>query len=247
MILFSVLTSIFDRFLRNGYWLLNLCKVNGAKATKIEFPIIIEGKGNISLGENAILRKNASLKISAQSKLTVGMRGVLDSDVDIRMGGESCLIIKDDFLIEQGSRIFVNGQWAFGNAVKIATNCAIFSREAGCRGNLSIGDSVHIGDSTIIDVSDDIVIGDNVAIGPNCVIYTHDHDYTVIDKPAWKGGLIKNQVRIANGAWVGSGVTILPGVNIGKQAVIGAGSVVTKNVGDRELWGGVPAKLIKRI
>ena len=118
--------------------------------------------------------------------------------------------------------------WTIGDEVQIATHCAIFSREGGVAGKVQIGDGTHIGDHSIIDCAANVIIGKEVAIGPNCVLYSHDHDYTSESSAAWKGGLICKDIMIEDGAWVGSGVTILPGVTIGKRAVIAAGAVSQK-------------------
>ncbi len=63
----------------------------------------------------------------------------------------------------------------------------------------------------------------------------------IVGHPATKG-----DVRIGNDVWIGRGVIIMSGVTIGDGAVIAAGSVVSKNIGDYELWGGNPAKFIKK-
>jgi UDP-2-acetamido-3-amino-2,3-dideoxy-glucuronate N-acetyltransferase len=52
---------------------------------------------------------------------------------------------------------------------------------------------------------------------------------------------------VRNGASIGANSTILPGINIGRNSMVGAGSVVTKNVGDNEMWFGNPAKFIKSV
>ena len=134
--------------------------------------------------------------------------------------------------------------WSIGDEVQIATHCAIFSREGGVAGKVQIGDGTHIGDHSIIDCAANVIIGKEVAIGPNCVLYSHDHDYASDSSAAWKGGLICKDITIEDGAWVGSGVTILPGVTIGKRAVIAAGAVVTKDIPAHTIWGGIPAKQI---
>ena len=90
-------------------------------------------------------------------------------------------------------------------------------------------------------------IGQSVAIGPNCVIYSHDHTYDSDAPAAWKGPLITKPVTIKDHAWIGSGVTILPGVTVGERAVIAAGSVVTKDVQPNSVYAGIPAKKIKDI
>jgi acetyltransferase-like isoleucine patch superfamily enzyme len=147
----------------------------------------------------------------------------------------------------EASRCFVQNDWLIGNNVKIETHCAVFARESEKSGKLVIGNNSNIGDHTIIDLVDDLTIGNDVAIGPNCTLYTHDHIYDDINLPAWKGGIISKPIIIEDGAWVGSSVTILPGITIGKRAVVAAGSIVTKNVETNCIYGGNPAKLIREI
>ena len=69
-----------------------------------------------------------------------------------------------------------------------------------------------------------ISIGNGTTIGPNTVIYDHDHD------PANKGQFISREIIIGRNAWIGANCTILKGVHIGDNAVIGAGSIVTGDV-----------------
>ena len=163
------------------------------------------------------------------------------------MANNTKICVGDHFLMEFGSRMFTNQNWTFGHDVKIATNCSIFSREPGKNGILTIGNGTHIGDNSILDITDNLAIGNEVAIGPNTTIYTHDHDYSNPNQPSWKGGLIKDKVQIYDGAWIGCNVTILPSVKIGKFAVVAAGSVVTKDIPENEMWGGIPAKKIKNL
>jgi acetyltransferase-like isoleucine patch superfamily enzyme len=247
MIVFlKLLRYYLKRFARHVYWLINLSKIKGISTATITFPVIVEGKGEIVLGSNTQLKKHAKLLIAQSAQLTVGENASFDTNTDIRIGKGGKIKIGHNFSIEQGSRIFTAKAWLFGSDVKIATNCAIFSRESE-EGVLAIGNGTHIGDNTILDITDNLSIGNEVAIGPNCTIYTHDHDYQQTNKAAWKGGIIKKTVVIEDGAWIGSGVTVLPGVSIGENSVVAAGSVVTKNVPESTIWGGVPAKQIKTI
>jgi len=177
----------------------------------------------------------------------MGAHADIRHDSIVRAGEGLTVTIGDYFKLEQGSRLFIQKDWRIGDQVQIATNCALFSRESPSAGILSIGNNTHIGDNTIIDVADDVTIGDTVAIGPNCVIYSHDHGYESDAAAAWKGALITRPVIIEDNAWVGSGVTILPGVTIGERAVVAAGSVVTKDVEANSVYGGIPALKIKDI
>ena len=88
-------------------------------------------------------------------------------------------------------------------------------------------------------------IGDYVMIGPNTLITTVNHPISPKGRRAHLG--IGKPVVIGSDVWIGGNVTILPGVTIGSNVVIAAGAVVTKDVPDNCIVGGVPAKLIREI
>jgi len=88
-----------------------------------------------------------------------------------------------------------------------------------------------------------ITIEDDVLIGPKVNLITENHPV----KPSQRKSLILNSIIIKRNAWIGAGVTILPGVTIGENAIIAAGAIVTKNVADDTIVGGIPAKFIKSI
>ncbi|WP_308203244.1 DapH/DapD/GlmU-related protein [Georgenia satyanarayanai] len=88
-----------------------------------------------------------------------------------------------------------------------------------------------------------ITIGDDCLIGHNAVIATLQHD---ID-PARRGGLEPSPVVIGSNVWLGANVTVLPGVTIGEDAVIGAGSVVTRDVPAESVAVGSPARVVRSI
>ena len=97
---------------------------------------------------------------------------------------------------------------------------------------------------TILDIMP-VHIGDYVMIGPNTLITTVNHPITPKGRRKHLG--IGKPVTIGNDVWIGGNVTILPGVTIGNNVVIAAGAVVTKDVPDNCVIGGVPAKKIKDI
>ena len=109
---------------------------------------------------------------------------------------------------------------------------------------LIVGNDVVIGRNSIIASKKGIKIGDFTRIGPFVQIIDHDHSFK-------KNQLIMNQpakiseVQIGEDVWIGSGAKILKGVNIGNGAVIGANTVVTKDIPDYAIVGGIPAKIIK--
>lgn len=107
-----------------------------------------------------------------------------------------------------------------------------------------IGNHSGIGEGSII--SKYTRIGDNVMMGPQCYIYTRNHRHDNIDIPMIKQGVEDwKPVTIEDDVWIGSRVTILPGVHIGKGVIIGAGSVVTKDIPPYTIVAGNPAKIVK--
>lgn len=100
--------------------------------------------------------------------------------------------------------------------------------------------------NTLLDCVDQITIGDNVGFGHNVMLLTGTHDYSLKGEERFLSHKWK-PITIKNGAWIASGVIVLAGVTIGENSVIGAGSVVTKDVPDNELWMGVPARFKKKL
>jgi acetyltransferase-like isoleucine patch superfamily enzyme len=117
-------------------------------------------------------------------------------------------------------------------------------------GKLTIGDNVGISATAII-CNHQITIGNHVTIGGNTVIYDtdfHNINPTIRNnKTIDKQSAVKLPVFIEDNVFIGAHTTILKGVTIGENSVIGACSVVTKNIPQNEIWAGNPAKFIKMI
>lgn len=116
-----------------------------------------------------------------------------------------------------------------------------------CAENILIGDDVYIGPKANFDASGGIIINDGVIFGPEVTIYTRSHNYdsNCLEALPFDQKMIVAQVKIDKFVWIGAKVIILPGVKIGKGAVIAAGAVVSKDVPDYAVVGGNPAKIIK--
>ena len=114
--------------------------------------------------------------------------------------------------------------------------------------NIFLGSNIFLVD-TLINAGDEegsVRIDDYVFFGHGVKILARGHDYHVSNKDRQEK-IIEKPIHIKEGAWVSSGAIILGGVIIGKNAVVGAGSVVTKDVPDKGIVVGNPAKLIKYI
>lgn len=111
------------------------------------------------------------------------------------------------------------------------------------------GRNIEVGDDflanynvTILDIGK-VIMGNNVWIGPGVLLATVNHPLNPAGRRQHLG--IAKPIHIGNDVWIGGNATILPGVTIGNNVVVAAGAVVTKDVPDNTLVGGVPAKKIK--
>lgn len=111
--------------------------------------------------------------------------------------------------------------------------------------HISIGDNSGIGINAYIP-NPGVEIGNDVMMGPEVMIFTRNHNMSKNGVPMYQQGYEEiNTVVVGDDVWIGARVIILGGVKIGKGAVIGAGSVVTKNVPEYAVVGGNPAKVLK--
>ena len=113
------------------------------------------------------------------------------------------------------------------------------------------GTNIRVGDEflanynvTILDISP-VTMGDNVWIAPNTLITTVNHPISPKGRRRHLG--ISKPVTIGSDVWIGGNCTILPGVTIGNNVIVAAGAVVTRDVPDNVIVGGVPAKVIRGI
>lgn len=136
--------------------------------------------------------------------------------------------------------------------VSIGNNCLlennIFFRYDGVwsKGpSIIIKDNSYIGSNTEFNISDCIIIGENCLVASGCKFVDHNHGYKFLAIPIRLQQPEIQKIIIKNNVWLGFNVIILKGVTIGEGAIVAAGSVVTKSIPDREVWGGVPAKNIR--
>lgn len=108
---------------------------------------------------------------------------------------------------------------------------------------ITIGKNVFINfDCTFLSLGG-ITIEDDVLIGPKVSLITENHPL----EPQHRKGLTGKSIIIKKNTWIGANVTILPGVTVGENSVVAAGAVVSKDVPENTIVGGIPAKIIKTI
>jgi len=111
--------------------------------------------------------------------------------------------------------------------------------------NITIGDDVYINFGCVILDCGQIRIGNNTLIGPNVGLFSGNHTIDAEERAA--GGLVPKPITIGNRVWLCGNVTVTPGVSIGDDTIIGAGSVVTRDIPSGVIAAGNPCRVIRQI
>ena len=176
-------------------------------------------------------------------------KGILIIGKKVKIREHKKIRIKGSATIEDGC--FINalskGGITIGNNFSLGRNsiieCTGVIRELG--EELVIGENVGIAANAFIAMRGKVEIGDNTIFGPNVSIHAENHNFNDLETPIRLQGATRKGVKIGKDCWIGSKVTILDGVTIGDHVIVAAGAVVTKDVPDYAIVGGVPAKVIK--
>jgi galactoside O-acetyltransferase len=148
------------------------------------------------------------------------------------------------FKIEEGVTIYGFENIELGSNILFMKNSYIYAND---RGSLKVGNNFAMNTNSQLGASfGKIQIGENCAIAPNCVLRASNHTFDKTDTPIIEQGHSYGEIIIEDDVWISSNSVITANTKIGKSSIIGAGSVVTKDVESFSIVGGVPAKLIKK-
>lgn len=111
--------------------------------------------------------------------------------------------------------------------------------------NITLGKNFYANFGCVLLDPGEIIIGDNVLFGPRVSIYTSRHAFNAQERAA--GACYAKPVKIGNNVWVGGGVHMDHGITIGDNTVIGAGSVITRDIPSNVVAAGVPCRVIREI
>jgi len=160
----------------------------------------------------------------------------------VKIYGFPFILNKGKFIISDN--VTINSRYR-NNPIGGSTFCSFWIKEGG---ELIIGKGTGISNSAFVTAKR-IKIGENVFIGGDCKIYDTDfHSLDIKHRLKKPDTMVKSkEIIIGDNVFIGGSTIILKGVNIGNNSVIGAGSVVTKNIPPFEIWAGNPIRFIKKI
>jgi len=128
------------------------------------------------------------------------------------------------------------GRWAWiGHGTKIRVH----------EGRVSIGAKTVMGQECTISAYKQVSIGRECIIADRVMLIDFDHGVVEVDRPIREQGIYKRDVRVGNNVWIGYGACLLRGVSIGDNSIVGTSAVVTKEVPQNTVVGGVPARTIR--
>ena len=139
--------------------------------------------------------------------------------------------------------IIVYGELEIGEGVILSDGCAL---EVGPGARLVLGDRVFVGRHSVVVSIELIEIGADTLIAEHCTIRDQNH-HLVPEERLREVTALTDPVRIASKVWIGAGVRVLKGAQIGEGAVIAANAVVTGAIPDRVIAGGIPARVLRAV
>jgi len=184
---------------------------------KLFYPLIF-GK----IGKGVVFGRNITIRHPA--KIFIGDRAVIDDNVVLDAKGENSYI-------------------KIGDNVIITKNVIL-----GCKGGfIEIGDNTTVAMNSIFQAETSLIVGENVIIAAFChLVAGGNHDFSRLDIPViQQPSRNKGGIKVEKNCWLASNVVVLDGVTIGRDSIIGAGSVVNKDILEFSIAYGIPAKVVQ--
>jgi acetyltransferase-like isoleucine patch superfamily enzyme len=178
---------------------------------------------------NGMLNRRYALLLARLLWLKLRWRGRLQTD------GIAFVCPGVRFEIGKGARV-VLGRWSW-----LGHGCKVRAHE----GEVLIGAKTVLGQECTISAYQHVAIGRECIVADRVMLIDFDHGVVEVERPIRLQGIYKRDVDVGHNVWIGYGACILRGVQVGDNAVIGTNSVVTKDVPDNAVAGGVPARTLR--
>lgn len=155
------------------------------------------------------------------------------------------MVLGDAVTVDDGVVLDARGAGAggfrLGSGALINRNCMLLAKG----GPLRIGPRSSLGANSVVVSISGVEIGEAVLFAGNCYLSAGGYPTNDLSRPVMDFDVVsKGPIRIGDGAWIGTGAIVMDGVSVGRDAVVGAGAVVTRDVPDRAIVAGVPARVV---
>lgn len=177
----------------------------------------------------SLLFLGKSVRLSFKSKISIGNKVLIGDYCHLSGLSKNGLLIGENTSISNHCRIV----------------CSTNMEDPGV--GIKIGDNVGIGEFSSLGGSGGLYIGDNTIIAQYFSAHPENHIFDDINEPIRFQGAKRDPIVIGSGCWIGAKVTVLAGVTIGNNCVIGAGAVVTTDIPDYTIAVGNPARVVKHL
>jgi len=183
------------------------------------------------------MRRNRMLNIRYARLLVALVRRRWLTSYGRRLRTDGIAFIAPDVVLEIGPKGRVElGRWSWlGHGTKVRCH----------EGLVTIGAKTVLGQECTISAFQHVSIGRECVIADRVMLIDFDHGVVDVERPIRRQGIYKRDVKVGHNVWIGYGACILRGVTVGDNAIIGTNSVVTGDVPDNAVVGGVPARVIR--
>lgn len=179
------------------------------------------------------------LSISGGKWIEVGEEVVIEGGTSLRVSEGGRIRIGDRCFLEAGVRLISKGELILGEKVYVLKDASVVSG-----GQVRLEDRVWVASGSSIG-GQDVILEHDVIVGPQVFVMDGDHEVNRTTGEILMHGGRRRSVRIKTNAWLGARSIVLKGVTVGEGAIVGAGSVVTKDIPPHALAVGVPAEVRK--
>ena len=187
----------------------------------------------------------AVLRFWARNRMLTPKYAVLVARLALRRMTPTGRRMKLDGMLFLGPHVTIqigrSAQVRFGRWVWIGHGTKIRCHE----GEVSIGAKTVLGQECTISAYQHVSIGEQCILADRVMLIDFDHNVAETERPIRVQGIYKRDTRVGSNVWIGHGAQILRGVTVGDNAIVGAGSVVTKDVPANAVVGGVPARVLR--
>lgn len=176
------------------------------------------------LGRRVVIGRNVTIR--HPKKISIGDRTVIDDNCVLDAKGSSSAGI------------------VIGKSVLLSRNTILSCKN----GSIRIGDNSNVGTNCLIHSETEVHVGAKVLVAAYCYLVAGgNHDHSRTDIPVIEQrSITKGGIRLGNNVWLGARVTVIDGVKIGRDAIVGAGAVVTRDIAEFTINTGVPARQIRK-